>query len=369
LGLNKAEVLPFVGLSAVLSSFVQLVVKSIVNPITTTTYTVTITNGCTATAGVTLTVNSAATNISTMPSTICAGNSAVLTANGGGTYMWSNGLNSPTITVAPGDTTTYCVTVTAVNGCTATACTTVNVNQVPVATITPSLSNICTGTSATLTATGGGIYQWSPGGSTNSSIVVSPASSTIYTVTVTSNGCTDVATATVIVVTAPIPSIATLQNSICFGESTTITASGGDSYQWSIPPGGTNPVIIVTPITTTTYTMTVSAAGCTATSSANITIVVSTIPIPTAVASPNPVCNGNNITLTAGGGATYQWSSPPGGTNPVVTTSPSTNTTYTVTVTSAFNCTATASAMLLSTILMQQLQPIHQQYVKDLVQH
>ena len=313
-------------------------------PATTTTYTVTITNGCSATASVTLTVNSATATITTNPSTICAGSSSVLTATGGGTYLWSpGGSTSASLTVFPADTTTYCVTVTAANGCTATACTTVNVNQVPVATITPSTANICTGTSATLTATGGGTYLWSPGGSTSDNIVVSPLSSTIYTVTVSSNGCSDIATATVNVVTAPVAAINTSANPICFGESTTITASGGDNYQWSNPPGGTNPVITVTPATTTTYTVTVTGSGCTAATTDNVTIVVNTIPVPTAVANPNPVCNGNNITLTAGGGATYQWSNPPGGNNPVVVTSPTTNTTYTVTVTSAFNCSATAS--------------------------
>ena len=65
------------------------------------------------------------------PSTICAGESSELTATGGGTYEWSNGLGTnPVVTVTPTTTTTYTVTVTDVSGnCTDTAQVTVTVND------------------------------------------------------------------------------------------------------------------------------------------------------------------------------------------------------------------------------------------------
>jgi len=47
---------------------------------------------------------------------------------------------------------------------------------------------ICSGVSATLTATGGSSYTWAPGGATGASIVVTPTVNTTYTVT-GSNGC------------------------------------------------------------------------------------------------------------------------------------------------------------------------------------
>src|SRR5437868_2789974 len=50
--------------------------------------------------------------------------------------------------------------------------------------------NICSGSSATLIATGGLTYVWSPGGSSSSTTVVNPVGTTNYIVTGTdSNGC------------------------------------------------------------------------------------------------------------------------------------------------------------------------------------
>jgi hypothetical protein len=312
-------------------------------PAATTTYSVTVTNGCTASASVTITVNSATANISAAPATVCAGSPSVLTATGGGTYNWSTGQTTAQITVNPLVATNYCVTVTSVNGCTATACTTVNVTPLPNAVINPSSANICTGTSATITASGGGTYQWSsPPGGTTASISVSPASTTTYSVTVTNGGCSASTTAIVNVVTAPVASLATTANPLCQGQSTTITASGGTNYQWSNPPGGTTAAITVTPAATTTYTVTVTSTGCTAASTSSVTITVNPVPVATATASPNPICNGGSTTLTSGGGTVYQWSNPPGGSSPIVIVAPSSTTNYTVTVSNTFGCLATA---------------------------
>ena len=58
---------------------------------------------------------------------------------------------------------------------------------------------IASGSSAALTASGGGTYSWSNGG-TDSTIFVSPSAETIYCVTVTNaNGCTDISCDTIFV--------------------------------------------------------------------------------------------------------------------------------------------------------------------------
>ncbi|MFK7813137.1 MAG: SdrD B-like domain-containing protein, partial [Maribacter sp.] len=49
--------------------------------------------------------------------TICAGEEAMLTATGGGTYLWSSGETAASIKVDPTVTTTYTVTVTSAEGC------------------------------------------------------------------------------------------------------------------------------------------------------------------------------------------------------------------------------------------------------------
>ncbi len=118
----------------------------VVSPITTTTYTVVVTdgNGCSSPPSqVTVTVSSALTAVLVAnPSPICEGASATLTATPGGgnggpyTYSWlpiGTGGNSATVTVTPLVTTTYTVTVD--DGCTtpvATATVTVVVNPNPI---------------------------------------------------------------------------------------------------------------------------------------------------------------------------------------------------------------------------------------------
>jgi hypothetical protein len=101
-----------------------------INPTSNTSYSVTVTNanGCTGTANVTVVVNPNPTAGVNTPAPICAGQSASLTASGGGTYVWNTGSTAATITVSPTATTTYTVTVTGLGGCTSTASTVVTVN-------------------------------------------------------------------------------------------------------------------------------------------------------------------------------------------------------------------------------------------------
>ena len=100
---------------------------SAVTPSTAGTHTYSVvgtsTNGCTSNTAIsTVTVNALPT-ISVVPSkaTICAKNSATLTANGATSYTWSSitgtNANNAAITVSPGITSNYSVTGTDANGC------------------------------------------------------------------------------------------------------------------------------------------------------------------------------------------------------------------------------------------------------------
>jgi Secretion system C-terminal sorting domain len=99
-----------------------------VSPTSTTTYTVTATNGngCSNTASKTVSVTPINAAI-TAPNRVCRGTAATLTASGGGTYLWSTGHMASSITQAPQNTTTYRVTVTN-NGCTKIATHTLTVD-------------------------------------------------------------------------------------------------------------------------------------------------------------------------------------------------------------------------------------------------
>ncbi len=90
-----------------------------VTPAVTTTYTVTVTNtnGCTGTASKILTVNPKPTAIISGDQNICLGESTILTASGGSTYLWSTTSTAASINVSPTTNTTYSVTVTDANGC------------------------------------------------------------------------------------------------------------------------------------------------------------------------------------------------------------------------------------------------------------
>lgn len=106
---------------------------------------------------------------------------------------------------------TYHATITVRNGCGFADPTpesfTITVNALPIPSISvtessglaPNDGTICQGSSATLTASGGASYVWSTGGTT-ASIVVSPSTTSSYTVTVTSEGgCTATASRTITV--------------------------------------------------------------------------------------------------------------------------------------------------------------------------
>ena len=291
--------------------------------------------------------------------TICEGGSVMIS---GGfvvtgleppySYSWSppTGLSCTdcsTPDASPLTTTPYSVTITDSEGTELTSTVTVNVNPIPVANAGPDIT-ICKGAAAPLSASGGGpsaTYSWSPaGGLSDPNIfnpIANPMSTRLYTVTVDDGGCVDSDNITVNVNPLPNPSVSG-DETICEGENTTLSASGGETYSWSHAGSLDDheiPDPVASPLATTTYTVTVtSLEGCESTD--NITITVD--PLPTAMASADvTICEGENTTLSASGGGTYSWSNagslddheiPDPEASPLVTT------TYTVTVTSPDGC-------------------------------
>ncbi|WP_412560954.1 Ig-like domain-containing protein [Winogradskyella sp. MIT101101] len=265
---------------------------------------------------------------------ICDGDAATLTASGGPNFLWDNGETTATIVVNPLVTTTYTVSVFDNEGNIDEDSVTVTVNPVPVADAGADVT-ICEGETTTLTANGGTTYLWSTG-ETTATIDVSPTSDTTYTVEVTNNNCTSTDDVTVFVNNAP---DITVSDDIVIveGESSTLTANGGDNYTWST--GETTPFINVTPAATTTYSVTsLGVNGCSTTVEVTVTVV------PEVIADAGEdvvICSGESVTLNATGGVTYTWSTGGTGANPTV--SPTVTTTYTVTVEDAYGYTDTDS--------------------------
>jgi gliding motility-associated-like protein len=297
-------------------------------------YTITITdvNGCTTAQ--TASITSGSLTATATGSTVCAGQTATLTASGGTNYSWSTGATTAAIAVAPAVTTTYSVIVST-GSCSDTATTAVIVNPSPVVSAGNNVT-VCAGSAVALTASGGNTYSWN-NGQTTSSITVNPAATTSYTVVATNgSGCTGIDFVTV-VITPSITANAGPDGTICAGDNVQLSASGGTGYSW-IPSTGlsntssNNP--IASPGNTTTYTVIVTSGSCMSDSD-EVTVVVN--PNPTAAAWSNvTIIQGQSATIAASGGANYLWSNGANGNS--ITVTPTQTTLYCVTVTNAFGC-------------------------------
>jgi len=346
---------------------------------TTTYYVQTTVNGCISPrTAVIVTVNPIPAAPTASGTTICSGNSATLTASGsGGTYNWyaaasggtSLAANASFTTTNLTSTTTYYVQTT-VNGCISPrTAVTVTVNPIPAAP-TASGTTICSGNSATLTASGSaGTYEWFDAASGGTSLSANASftttnltSTTTYYVQTTVNGCISPRTA-VIVTVNPIPAAPTASGTtICSGNSATLTASGsGGTYEWfDAASGGTSLAAnasFTTPFltSTTTYYVQATVNGCI---SPRTAVTVTVNPIPAApTASGTTICNNTTATLTATApGGTYNWYAAASGGNLLFTgasfTTPflTSSTTYYVDATSAEGCTGSRTAVTVTVL-------------------
>jgi hypothetical protein len=293
-----------------------------VNPNVTTTYTVTGTNseGSTSTDSITVTVSSIPIANAGADETICEGEEITLNASGGNTYLWSNGATTQSITVSPATTTNYTV-IASQGSCSSTDEVIVTVK--PRQTINAGNDvDIYLGESTTLTVVGTGNILWSTGEATQS-ISVSPAINTTYTVEVTeTNGCTSTDEVVVNVI-GSFTANAGVDVAICEGESTMLTASGGNQYLWNT--GETTASIIVSPMSTTVYSVLVTKDSNSATD--EVTVFVDSPP-ELQVSEDKTINLGEYVTLSASGADTYEWSN--GATQPNIAVSPQQTTVYSV---------------------------------------
>jgi gliding motility-associated-like protein len=205
----------------------------------------------------------------------------------------------------------------------------------------------CDGDSVTMTSSAGATYLWSTGATTES-INVSTSGSFTVNIT-TSNRCATSTSAPVGITIIDLPAalITVFDNSgnvnndaiICEGDTVTLIASGGESYNWST---GETTALIVTDIAGT-YSVTVSDFnGCSASKDTSIIVNIT----PTAVISITDnsgninndgiICEGENAILFATGGESYSWST--GDTTAEITTIAEGD--YNVTITDNNGCQA-----------------------------
>ncbi len=203
-------------------------------PASSNTYTVTGSDGnqCSATASVSVGVNSnPIVTANASAASVCAGNSVTLTGGGASIYNWSNSATDG-LPFVPAGTNTYTVTGTDDNQCSATATVSVIVNTNPTVTANSTAVSVCAGNSLTLSGGGAVTYTWNNGVVNGISFV--PVSSNTYVVTGTDgNQCSATASVSVGVNSNPIVTANTSAASVCAGNSVTLTGAGATIYVWS----------------------------------------------------------------------------------------------------------------------------------------
>ncbi len=348
------------------------------------TYTVTGTdaNGCQNTDQVDVTVNGLPNVDAGTDQTVCDGDQVTLSGAGATSYVWDNSVTNG-VAFTPGlGTTVYTVIGTDANNCQNTDQVSVTVNPNPTPLI-DGATEYCTGTFSTLSTTQAyTTYVWSTGDNTSTTDVTdadNPITVTVtngfgcigtspqftvsennvitYNQTITicqgetalihgnnesiagvysqtfllGTGCDSIANITLVV--NPLPPVnAGLDQSVCDGVQTTLSASGAVNYVWD--NGVTNGVPFTQAVGVVTYTVTgTDANGCMNTDQVDIT--VNALPNVDAGTSQT-VCDGVQVTLNGSGATSYTWNN--GVTDGIAFTQAVGQVTYTVTGTDANNC-------------------------------
>lgn len=301
-------------------------------PTVTTIYTVTGTDnlGCSNTQTTSVTIlPSPNLSVSASSNTICLGNTTTLTASGTTYYEWDNGASTNSIVVSPTISTTYTVAGANSNGCVSTKTISITVISGASFNLSASSLSVCSGNCSTLTCSGVNTYTWLPANTNGTSSVVCPTIATTYTVIGLQTGALCSSTNTITINVLPNPTVSIVGTmSLCPGNSTTLTASGGGTYSWS--PSGVTTASMVTN-TTGVKTVTVTGInGCKAIQSAT----VGSYPNSTFTITPTTanVCLGSSYTFTGSTSPATAYTWMPGGiTTYTANFSPTSTTIYTVT--------------------------------------
>ena len=306
---------------------------TIANPLTTTTYQVTMTDACgldTLTDNVTVTVITPPLQVAVTDDTIgCLGDQAIisvaaLSGSGPYQYQWGSGGTTAQTNVTLSSTGYVPVTVTDVCGQTVQDSALVSVILPPFSISTNDVTIDCTVDSVQIDVNvGSGTppyqYTWSHGPTTGSNFV-SPSSTTTYYVTVTDacSGQTLIDSVTV-TVTQQTPLVMLLNNatSNCPGDPATLTATvngGNPPYNFNWNTGGTSNSVTVNPNSTTVYTITVTdVCGLTQLVQTSTVTVPVHPPLSVSASDLEVECPGDPAELVAsytggsGFGYTFQW--------------------------------------------------------------
>ncbi len=239
---------------------------------------------------------------------ICDGETVTFTAGGDAvSYVWDpvDVISGTPYTPAGLGTATYTLTGTT-GSCVNTATIDVTVHALPTVTASVDFGTICLGDAVVFTGGGADTYTWDMGVTDGVAFTPAALGTVTYTVTgtETSTGCTNTATVDVAVSDAPAVTATADLTDVCEGDMVTLTGGGAVTYTWDF--GVIDGTAFTPPLGTTTYTVTgATISGCENTASIDIT--VNPLPLVTATADDMTICEGDFVTLSGSGAATYTW--------------------------------------------------------------
>lgn len=281
--------------------------------------------------------------------TICAGTPVILNATTTlasptavvSPYTWTGGYANNSQFV-PTTSQTLTVSVVGANGCTNQDQMSITVLALP--TVNAGIDQtICSGTGATLNATGAATYVWN--NNVTQGVPFFPTASQIYTVTgIGANGCTNVDQVQVSVSTGPSVTVSSAQT-VCANTAATFSAAplnslGGfwtTSGNGTISPNISSAAITYLPAANDPVVVTLTYVATNACGSSSSATNVNVLPIPTVNAGPDQtICDGSSVVLNATGNGNVTWLTP--NVSNGLAFIPVSTTTYTATATGLNNC-------------------------------
>ncbi|MEO8854943.1 MAG: PKD domain-containing protein [Ginsengibacter sp.] len=200
-------------------------------------------------------------------------------------------------------------------GCVDTVTQTLQVHSKPLVTLSAKDAILCEGSSLSIAAGGGNSYSWSPAtgldATNQATVVASPLNNTNYGVTVINSfGCVNNASVAINVI-HPFALQLAKEVEICSGQSTTLQASGGISFQWINNTNGLNNVMIANPVASpslsTIYTLVASGENQCFSDTAEVTVTVKPTPV-VHLGNDTTICEGRSLILNAfTANAIYTW--------------------------------------------------------------
>ncbi len=229
---------------------------------------------------------------------LCPDAELTLIASGGQSYLWSNGEESASIVV--NEAGTYTVEAFTTCGSSSDSITIQEQSLPDAAVISSSDGFLCAGGESLLTASGGSSYLWADGQTSPEISITEPGT---YSVEVT-NICGSVSIS-IDIEGLDLPDISIVSDTdglICEGGSSTLTASGGDSFLWST--GEITASITVSEL----GVYSVEASNFCGSNEESIELTAGELPEGEISSSEGLViCSGVPTLLTASGGQNYLW--------------------------------------------------------------